>query len=527
MPIEPPPLPPPFASLPASADWRGVLAWSPWLRLLLPLLAALVVGAAFQGSRGLMETSETRYAECAREMVATGDWMEPGLEFQPHRTKPPVAYWCMAAGMKLFGVNAWGARLPGVAALLLATFAVGLAGRRIWGETAGFAAALVFSVGLLPFVAAYTVTTDIYLTAAEALAAAAFLFAATEPDPLRRRRYAVAMWAAWGLGFVIKGPPALLPMLAFIPWNLLQPRERRVPLGDWRGLLAFVAVAAPWYVAMRLRHPDLLSYYVNVEIVGRVSSDMGHNRAWYKAFREFGPALVLALGLPGLWALKLALHEGGWLRAARWRGLWAGRDLRLLAVAWVVVPMIVFTLSRSKLPLYVVPLVMPLALIAGKVLAERASWRLLRRIVLGTVVVLVVAKAAAPHFPSRQNQAPLAASIQAELATLPAGTPVVLWDEAVNHGISFYLESTRETLCERIAVGEKGKFEQWSVAEFRARYAAGAYPQGALIVVGFKKRPAFDAALPQLPLAGERRERFWHLLRLAPQGAEESGTAGR
>ncbi|MBK8475639.1 MAG: glycosyltransferase family 39 protein [Opitutaceae bacterium] len=254
MPIEPTPTSPRFASLPASADWRGVLAWSPWLRLLLPLLAALVVGAAFQGSRGLMETSETRYAECAREMVATGDWMEPGLEFQPHRTKPPVAYWCMAAGMKLFGVNAWGARLPGVAALLLATLAVGLAGRRLWGEPAGFAAALVFSVGLLPFVAAYTVTTDIYLTAAEALAAAAFLFAATETDPLRRRRYAVAMWAAWGLGFVIKGPPALLPMLAFIPWNLLQPPERRVPLGNWRGLLAFVAVAAPWYVAMRLRH---------------------------------------------------------------------------------------------------------------------------------------------------------------------------------------------------------------------------------------------------------------------------------
>ena len=506
-------------------------AWPQWLQLLLPLLAALVVGVAFQGSRGLMETSETRYAECAREMVASGNWLEPGLEFQPHWTKPPVAYWCMAAGMKLFGVNAWGARLPGAAALLLATWAVLLAGRRIWGETAGFAGGLAYAIGLLPLTGAYTVTTDIYLTAAVALASTAFLFAATEADPLRRRRYVVAMWAAWGLGFVIKGPPALLPMLAFIPWNLLQPRERRVPLGDWRGLLAFVAVAAPWYVAMLVRHHNLLDYYVGTEIVARVSSDMGHNRAWYKAFREFGPALVLALGVPGLWALKLALCEGGWTRVARWRGLWAARDLRLLAVLWLGLPMIVFTLSRSKLPLYVVPLAMPLALIAGKVLVARGNWRMLRRIAVGTIVVLVVAKAAAPHFPSRQNQEPLARSIKAELATLPAGAPVVLWDEAVNHGVSFYLGSTPETLCERIAVGEKGKFEQWSVDEFRQRLAAGSYPHGALLVVLGQKRAELEAALPQLPVVADRKERFWHFLRLGPAVSESavpmrSGSAG-
>lgn len=514
-------------TLPA-ADWRTVLAWPLWLRLLLPVLAALIVGAAFQGSRGLMETSETRYAECAREMVATGDWMEPGLEYQPHWTKPPVAYWCIAAGIKLFGVNAWGARLPGVLALMLATLAVTLAGRRIWGEAAGLAAGLAFAVGFLPFFGAYTATTDIFLAAAEALAAAAFLFAATEAAPLRRHHFAVAMWAAWGVGFMIKGPPALLPLLAFIPWNLLQPRERRVPLGNGIGILVFALIGFAWFLVMIERHPDLINYWFSTEVVARVSSDMGHNRAWYMAFREYGPALLFSLGVPGLWALKLSLREGRWTRVARWRELWAARDLRLLAVAWVVLPMIVFTLSSSKLPLYVLPLAMPLALLAGKVLAEWASWRSLCRIVVGTLLVIVAVKGVAPAVPNWQNKdmAALGQAIRGELAGLPAGAPVVLWDEEVNHGVSFYLQSTRESLCERIAAGEKGKFEQWSVAEFRQRCAAGRYPQGALLVVSAEKRPDFDAALPQLPMVAERKGRFWHLLRLGPAVAE-TGAAQR
>lgn len=510
---------------PRAADWSAVAGWPSWLRLWLPVIVALLVGAAFQGSRGLMETSETRYAECAREMVATGNWLEPSLGFQPHWTKPPVAYWCIAVGLELFGVNAWGVRLPGVLALMLATWAVTLAGRRIWGETAGLAAGLAFGVGLFPLAGAYTVTTDIFLTAAAAWAAVAFLFAATEADPVRRRRFVVAMWAAWGLGFMIKGPPALLPMLAFIPWNLAQPRNRRVPLGDWRGLLAFVAVASPWYVAMWVRHPDLLEYYVGTEIVARVASDLGHNRAWYKAFREFGPVLVLALGVPGLWALKLSLGKGGWGGAARWRELWKSCDLRLLMVGWVVVPLVVFTLARSKLPFYVLPLTVPLALLAGKVLAARADWVALRRILVGTVLFLVVSKAVVAHVPDRKDMAALSQEIRAELDQMPLGARIVLWDEPVNHGISFYLQSpTREALCERIAEGEKGKFESWTVAEFRQHLSEGGYPRGALLVVGARQRAAFELALPQLPVVTEKRGRFWHLLRL---GAEIPAAGAR
>ncbi len=491
------------------------------VRYWMPLLLALFVGVAFLGTRGLTETSETRYAECAREMLVTGNWMEPQLEFQPHWTKPPVAYWCMAAGLKLFGVSAWGARLPGVLALVVATWGVVVTGRRLWGARFGYAAGLVFALGF-PMFGAYVVTTDIYLTAAETLAGAAFIFAATEAEVAKRRRLVCAMWAAWGLAFLIKGPPALLPLLAMIPWNLLQPRERRVPLGHPLGLACFAAVALPWYLLMLHRHPNLLEYYVGTEIVGRVSTNLGHNRAWYKAIEIYAPALLGSCGAFGVWAAVVALARGGWARGSRWAELWRSRDARLLLVAWVVLPMIVFCLSRSKLHLYILPLVMPLALLAGRVLANRVSWRAFRNVAVVSAVVFVVVKGVAGFLPSRRDMAALSTEIRAELSSRPAGTPIVFWDEATIHGVTFYLGLDRDAVPERIAAEQKGKFETWTPAEFRERVAAGRYPQGAVVVVSDRKRTQFDREMQGLQVAGERRGRYWHLIGVNPAAGSGS-----
>ena len=492
----------PAATFPSSA----VLYW-------LPLVIAVIVGLAFQGSRGLAETSETRYAECAREMVVSGNWLEPMLEFQPHWTKPPVAYWCIAAGMKVFGFNAWGARVPGALALLVGAWAVLVAGRRLWGDRTGAIAATAFAVGL-PAFGAYTVTTDIFLGAAETLALAAFVFAATEPEAGRRRGYTVAMWFAWGAAFLIKGPPAWLPLLAIIPWNLMQPRARRVPLGYWPGLVCFVVVSLSWYLAMLRRHPDLLGYYVGTEIVARVSSDLGHNRAWYKAIEIFGPTMLGSVGAFGIWAAVLAWRDG-WGGAAKWRALWAARDPRLLLLGWVVLPLVVFCLSRSKLHLYVLPLAAPVALLAGRVLASRVGWRAFRNVAIGSVLALVSVKAAtALAWSNRRDMARLAGEVRAELAQMPADVPVVFWDEPNNHGLTFYLQCGAHALPERVSPDEKSKFETWTVAEFAGRLGDGAYDRGALLVCSARRREAMDAALPRLPVVGEARGRFWHLLRL-------------
>jgi 4-amino-4-deoxy-L-arabinose transferase-like glycosyltransferase len=99
--------------------------------LVLVALSA-IIAFAFQGSRGLYETTEGRFAEAAREMLETGDWLVPRLDYAPHWTKPPLSYWTVAGGMALFGTNEWGARFSNAAVFVLTVLAVSALARAMW-----------------------------------------------------------------------------------------------------------------------------------------------------------------------------------------------------------------------------------------------------------------------------------------------------------------------------------------------------------------------------------------------------------
>lgn len=499
--------------------------------LVVPLLVALVVGLAFQGSRGLMETSETRYAECAREMLVSGNWLEPTLEFEPHWTKPPLTYWCMAVGLKVFGTNAWGVRLPAVLALLLAVGSVTFAGRRLWGPSAGCIAGLAMVTGF-PGLAVNMATTDIYLLGAQAAAGSAFLYAATEPDSDRKRALSRAMWALWGVCFLIKGPPALLPLLAIVPWNRMQPRERRVPLGDPLGIALALGIGLGWYLLVVARHPELLGYFVGTEIVDRVASDLGHNRAWYKAFEVYGPAMLAVAGVLGIWAARLA-WRAGWKRVGPWKELLARKDERLLLVGWIALPLLVFSLSTSKLPLYVLPLTVPCALLAGRILVQRADERRVHAVAVAVASLIVTVKGVVAYWPSDRDMRALAEQVRAELARAPTGTQLVLWDRAKMHGMSFYLDVSREALPWRVATGSKSTFDDCDVSECERRLREPSHASGALLVASIQslgpRGP--ESLLASEWLKAERRTKFWRLVRvqappeLSMDGAQQEASS--
>lgn len=493
------------SSLPM-ASRRRALAW--------PLLLALVVGVAFQGSRGLMETSETRYAECAREMLVTGNWLEPTLEFEPHWTKPPVTYWCMALGMRLCGVNAWGVRLPAVLALLAAVAAVTLTGRRLWSLKAGCIAGLALALGY-PGLAANMATTDIYLLGAQAVAGAMFLVAATESSAVRRLALTRGMWALWGICFLIKGPPALLPLVAIVPWNALQPKAKRVPLADVLGLALAAGIGLSWYLLVVARHPELLGYFIGTEIVDRVASDLGHNRAWYKAFEVYVPAMLGVAGVFGLWAAARA-WSAGWKHSARWRELWLARDERLLLVGWILLPLLVFSLSTSKLPLYVLPLSVPVALLSGRVLARRTRWRRVRSVALALAALLILIKGAAARWPSDRDMAALAREVKIELQGAPPQAQLVLWDRAKMHGLSFYLELPPDGLPWRVATKTRGPFDDCDVDECARRLREPAHAAGAVIVAARKSNAALgpETLLDKDWIRSVRETEFWRFLRV-------------
>lgn len=352
---------------PQSIRGPGVHGRRAWL-LLSALL--LVLGLGFQGTRGLWSPDEGRFTGGAVQMLDSGHWLVPRYSpDQPNLSKPPVTYWMIAAAVAVFGHDTWAVRLPYALAYVLTALLVGLIARSWMGDRA-WLAALVYGLALGPFLTANIVSTDVPLTLFETLAMLGYVRAEFAGDAGARGRWALLMWAGFGLAFLTKGPPGLLPLLAAIPYSV-----RR---GGWRGfgrlctlpgLALFLLTGGGWYLAVMLREPGAVHDFLYREVYERIfTATQQRNPQWYGGFVVYLPFLMLAT-FP--WWLAL----GRVLRAARaaWRDGWTQSDPRALLWLWVLLPLLVFFLARSRLPLYVLPLLVPLALLLARELDARVD----------------------------------------------------------------------------------------------------------------------------------------------------------
>jgi 4-amino-4-deoxy-L-arabinose transferase len=300
---------------------------------------------------GLFESSEARYAEVAREMAATGDFLSPQVDYVYHFTKPPLTYWITTMGYALFGETPFGARFfLSIAALWVLVLTAGLfRGRREAGT--GVEAAAILASSLLFFFMGKVLTTDMYLTLWTT--AGLFLWALLEGGRLSPRAFAWLFGLVAGAAFLTKGPVALLIWACvLVPYGLWKDRGRCLrPFADPRLWLTALVVALPWFVAVGLRHPGLLAYM---------------------AGREAAEAAVSAKRFhPGPWYYYLPVLLGGFLPwwtvlAARWRRL--GDPKLRLWLLWAVVPVLVWSLFPSKLPTYILPSFPAWALLAAALL---------------------------------------------------------------------------------------------------------------------------------------------------------------
>lgn len=341
---------------PLSAAWAG---WR-WVAL----AALFAFGVALQGARGLYDPDEGRYAAVAVQMVRSGDWFTPRLNDElPHFTKPPLTYWVLASSMELLGENEWALRLPialAYAATVLLT--LGLARRLVPGDP--LLPPLIQATSLLPVVAANLVTSDPLLLLWETLGMFAFVALWWDGPEAPSSRWApILLWAAFGLGFLTKGPPALLPLaaiLAFAVWSGGTAGLRRLVSPVGFGL--FVLLAFGWFALQALARPDLLPYLLGDEVAGRVAGEHLRNPGWRGLLKVYVP--VLALGLFP-WSLLL------W-RRPRGPGAEPRPGATRFLLLWVLLPLAVFCAAQSRLPLYLLPLTVPGALLMGRRLA---GWR--------------------------------------------------------------------------------------------------------------------------------------------------------
>lgn len=321
--------------------------------LLCLMLLAGIWALSFQGSRGLMEPDEGRYTNVALQILQHDDWVSLYRNQDSlHFTKPPLTYWMVAASVSLFGHNEWAVRLPMALALLLLVY-LGYRLGRIFVPSRPWLPALFIPASPLLLLAASWVNTDTVLAAMTTLAMTCY---AQYRFGNGHRRWLDAMWCAFALAFMTKGPPGLLPLLAVVVFALWH-RDGRALLRPL-GLLGFAVIGLTWYAVVIQRHPGLLDYFLGHEVVARIATDT-HNRnsEWYGPFTQFLPTLLLGT-LPALIALAVFRKQAP--APAR-----PSEQTRFLWL-WLALPLVVFSLAQSRLPLYVLGLTVPALLLLSR-----------------------------------------------------------------------------------------------------------------------------------------------------------------
>lgn len=393
----------------AAADVTASPLSMPGVALLILLSSFLFIGV-----RGLWEPDEGRYTAVATKILDTGDWFHLQLHYEhPHYTKPPVTYWAIALSAAAFGRSEWAARLPGAVAFGLTAVVVGFMAHRLVPGRGRLAAAM-YATTALPFIASNFITTDTILTLWQALAMLGLVCAWPRLDqpircetdntayqPIRQPLHLpwlLLMWLAFVLAFMTKGPPALLPILpAAITLGYVEGRCAAARLFHPIGLLLFLLVGCSWYLYIAASTPGMMTYFIHDEVYARVlTSDHGRNTRWYKAFMYLP---VLAVGLLP-WSLAWLKNSAFWkVLLHPIRALKTDPPGALLCL-WLLIPLLIFMLSQSRLPLYVLPLVTPLVILTARVhgstpIGSRSTWTTLG-LALGLLVAVRLGLAVVP-----------------------------------------------------------------------------------------------------------------------------------
>lgn len=332
--------------------------------LLWVLLLGLLLGFAFQGTRGLWSPDEGRYVDAALQMLDSGNYLAPAYSpSELNFSKPPLTYWVIAASLNVFGRHNWAARAP-CALIYLATLALLYFMGRRTSPNKPWLPALVYATSLFPFATANIISTDVLLTLVEGMAALGFIIATWSETPGQRHYGPWLMWLGFGLAFLTKGPPGLLPLLAIMVFTTLCGGGRAMArLFHPIGLAIFLVVGFTWYAVAIAQYPGLLHYFLHEEVYGRVFTAMHKRHAgafgWAIAFLP-----VLVAGTLPWWrgaarSIRDMATPSLW---ARWR---KDRSIELFLALWFSLPFLIFCLARSRLPLYLLPLFIPLALLTA------------------------------------------------------------------------------------------------------------------------------------------------------------------
>lgn len=362
------------------------------------------------GQFGLIGADEPRYAQVAREMLERHDWITPVLGGHAWLEKPPLYYWQAMLAYSVFGVSDVSARIPSTLDASLLVVAVYLFFRKLRRGVEVDAALITAScAGMIGYARAASM--DMALTSSFGIGLLGWWLWRESG----KRVYLAGFYVCTALGMLAKGPVA--PFLSAVVIILFAGaiKEWRLLLKTlWLpGILLFCAVALPWYVAVQMANPPFFHEFILEHNLARFSSNLYHHPEpfWY-----YLPVAILAL-VPWIVSVCAAFVESV-------RAWWSERkatrpepdlelQFRIFACCWLVVPIVFFSISVSKLPGYILPAVPAGAILLADYLRTR-----LNEAIPKPLAVLHALVACAPIVP-----AVLVAFIVAQ-HRLPAGRPM-------------------------------------------------------------------------------------------------------
>jgi 4-amino-4-deoxy-L-arabinose transferase-like glycosyltransferase len=316
------------------------------------------------GAFGLVGADEPRYAQISREMLSRHDWIVPTLNGSPWLEKPPLLYWKIIGSYLTFGVHDWAARVPSASFAAMLVLAVFFFMRRFRpGSELDSALITASCAGIVGF--ARAASTDMPLAATFSMA----MLAWWAWHQSSRKLWLAAFYALLAAGALDKGPVAPALAVLIVGAYALVERQNKIFLHSlWLpGFALFFVITLPWYVAIQMKAPQFFRVFFLEHNLARFSTNLyQHSQPfWY-----YIPVFVLST-LPWTVFTLPALVDGARAFSKKRRnnttesapsgspvaGLVQAHDgdLSVFLFLWIVIPIIFFSISRSKLPGYILP----------------------------------------------------------------------------------------------------------------------------------------------------------------------------
>jgi len=383
------------------------------------LLLSTLILIFTAGSYGVVETSDARYAEIAREMLISHDWLHPLLLDIHHYHKPPITYQITAIGYEIFGINPFGARFFLQISVVIQLILVYLIAKRLkLGEKTALYASVIYLSFPLVLASSRTLTTDSFLTTF-ALASIYFWIR------YRLDRSVVSLYLMsimLGLGFLTKGPVVLIvPLLFAIFWRVKVDNS----ISSIHKVLAFsifVAISASWFIYLGMENSLFWDYFIKKQTVERFDSNVFHRHEpfWYYW------VLIPIIGMPWLTILP-------WILTKTKDSITKDTLIRsLLLIALITI--IFFSLSSSKRVFYILPLFGFFAIIIAKLLEylpDRDS-KILERVISIYAILLISILSISPWIDIKNISIPKVVDIYA-LSSILLVALIYKWSLSSKH----------------------------------------------------------------------------------------------